>query len=178
MFTLLPEQYKNSMLKAYRSRLLTLILMGLSIVVGICLLLSFSARVFVLGKQQELTARETALRQLSDNFSKNDLGINLEDLKQDLDLLSKKSFNVSSVFDQVTAQSFVGIVIDKYEYILFEETKFIVTISGKAPSRKTLSQFAENLRKEKGFGTVELPISSLAKDTDLPFSIKITGSHE
>ena len=48
-----------------------------------------------------------------------------------------------------------------------------IVISGTATDRDALVSFGATLRESKSFTTVEVPVSSLAKDKDLPFSMNI-----
>ncbi len=49
-----------------------------------------------------------------------------------------------------------------------------ITVSGTAPSRASLSSFRDALDSNSLFEKVELPLASLAKDKDIPFTITIT----
>ncbi len=46
-------------------------------------------------------------------------------------------------------------------------------IAGQAVSRKSLIDFSESLRRINLFSTVDVPVSSLTKERDLPFSMTI-----
>lgn len=48
-----------------------------------------------------------------------------------------------------------------------------ITITGQASSRVTLSNFRDALEQDAYFESAELPLSNLAKDKDIPFSIDI-----
>lgn len=48
-----------------------------------------------------------------------------------------------------------------------------INISGIAKDRKSLLDFSKILEEEKDFAKVDVPVSSLTKDTNLPFSIDI-----
>lgn len=48
-----------------------------------------------------------------------------------------------------------------------------VIISGIAQNRESLVSFSSNLKKDSDFSSVEIPISNLAKEKNLPFSINI-----
>ena len=50
----------------------------------------------------------------------------------------------------------------------------VVTIEGVAASRDTLLTMSQNLQGENAIGSVNLPISDLALDSNIPFSIEIT----
>lgn len=49
----------------------------------------------------------------------------------------------------------------------------LIIISGVAANRDSLVDFSNSLKKSKMFSVIEVPISSLTKDKDLPFSMTI-----
>lgn len=54
-----------------------------------------------------------------------------------------------------------------------EENGTLVSVSGEASSREALMLFSNALKESGRFLSVDVPVSNLAKDKDLPFSIKI-----
>lgn len=52
-----------------------------------------------------------------------------------------------------------------------------ITISGDASSRAALVQFRDSIESHRFFDSAELPLSNLAKDKDVPFSITIVTSN-
>lgn len=178
MFTLLPSQYKEDIIKNYRKRVLIVFLIGIIAILSISLALSLSIESVVLGKQDELKIEEAFLVKSAEDFSKNDLGVDIEKLNKRMELLRPQKFDFSNLGQVSYAAAPQGVSIEKVEYMNFEVTKFMLTISGTSASRKLLSQFSENLRKDKRFKSVELPLNVLAKDSNIPFSIKVVGSYE
>jgi hypothetical protein len=49
-----------------------------------------------------------------------------------------------------------------------------ITVTGVAQTRQALAKFRDVLLAEPDFVTVDLPISNLAKDTEVPFTITVT----
>ncbi len=58
------------------------------------------------------------------------------------------------------------------------EAKVSILISGRAERRDSLINFQTALRESQKFQSVDVPVSSLAKDKDLPFSIDLIISRE
>jgi len=48
-----------------------------------------------------------------------------------------------------------------------------ITVTGQASTRVALANYKERIEAHEFFDTAELPLSNLAKDVDIPFSIKI-----
>ncbi len=51
-----------------------------------------------------------------------------------------------------------------------------IAISGVAASRSDLIVFVDDLKKQKEFASVDLPVSNLAKESDVKFTINLKGN--
>ena len=69
-----------------------------------------------------------------------------------------------------------GPAIELTHYRLHKDATVGTTVSvqGNATTRTTLATFSNALESDEWFGSVELPISNLAKDRDISFSMTIT----
>ncbi|MEA3293055.1 MAG: PilN domain-containing protein [Patescibacteria group bacterium] len=54
-----------------------------------------------------------------------------------------------------------------------KQYRFQMTISGYSPDRESLLEFRENLKKEKIFGEVYFPSSTLVKSSDINFNLTL-----
>lgn len=101
----------------------------------------------------------------------------INDTKIKLELLAVKEGNtfLAYAFEKIVDQKTKGVSIGGLFYEKKPDGDEEIRITGKAVSRETLLQFRRNLEKEKIFPSVILPVSNLASDTDIDFSIKITG---
>lgn len=54
-----------------------------------------------------------------------------------------------------------------------EKTGIVISISGTASDRGSLVAFSTDLKESKLFSAVDMPVSSLTRDKNLPFSINI-----
>jgi hypothetical protein len=95
-------------------------------------------------------------------------------------LLTKKenvapfSTIIAELENQAKAEG--GILITNLSLSRKDDTLAPVAISGVASSRLSLSTFREALEKNERFESATLPLSSFAKDKDIPFSITLTPS--
>lgn len=178
MFTLLPQQFKENLMKEYRFRLLSVFcfLMLLLAVISLCLLLptfiSVSSEHTRLSLEEKSLA-DSIIKKDTDDFSKT-LGV----LKNDIELVATPDNLVSPIISSIYDYVLDGISINKIDYSLREDKSFTINLSGIASNRRVLSVFATELKNEKMFATVDLPISNLAKETELPFFITIQSSKE
>jgi len=70
-----------------------------------------------------------------------------------------------------------GVAIDRVELeeITINQTKDpLLTIAGMAMTRQSLVEFRDELEKQENFLTVDLPISNLIEEKDVPFVINVT----
>lgn len=66
------------------------------------------------------------------------------------------------------------ITLDGFELGRKEEELMPVQVTGKATTRQALADFRDTLLAQKNVAEVLLPISNLAKDKDIQFSISVT----
>lgn len=90
--------------------------------------------------------------------------------------------SVVSKIAQIAGARPAGLTINSFSYSHIEgsddESDIKIAISGKAATRKSLITFAENLRGFKEFSDVDVPVSNLTKEKDIPFSINLLVKHE
>lgn len=83
-----------------------------------------------------------------------------------------------SIINAAVAKDAPGISINSLSSITVKDGNKTridgINISGIAKDRKSLLDFSKLLEEEKFFSSVSVPVSSLTKDTNLPFSIDIT----
>lgn len=90
--------------------------------------------------------------------------------------LSNTQTSFSGIIAKLESLTGSGITINTYQLIRTDGALGTITISGVADSRLSLSQFKDALQKDPLFSSATLPLSNLAKDVDIPFSISITPS--
>jgi hypothetical protein len=176
MFTLLPQDFRKDLLKTYHTRLASVISLFLLTLtaLGICLFLP--TFIFIKSEHSKLISEESALAESISKKNTDDFSKTLSSLKNDIDLISTPDLNVSPIFKAVESHTLSGIVLQKMSYTTTQPQTFSLSISGVAATRKVLSAFAKELQQEEIFTSVELPISNLAKENLVPFTISIKGA--
>jgi hypothetical protein len=91
---------------------------------------------------------------------------------------SENTVNFSNVISEIEKNKSVDIVLLDFTLTRARDVLTSVMISGSASSRATLSAFRDTLDANTLFGKVDLPLASLAKDKDIPFTITITPDKE
>lgn len=88
-------------------------------------------------------------------------------------LSSKEEVAFSFVMDEIQKIAPEGIVVTNFSFTRKDTKLEIVTISGQADARASLSRFREALELHPLFKVASLPLSNLAKDRDIAFTISI-----
>lgn len=172
MINLLPVERKKEFYKEYKLRLVVVFLIFLFSTVVI-------ASVLLLPLYLSLNSTERSLEiQLSSEEGKggkeySEYREEIKTTNERLALLNQE--NTRSVYDLLN-QVVQERGTTKIQTIAYEKSTDDlgrVFVTGIAENRNTLREFVDDLRRA-GFSEVNLPISSLIKDVEIPFSVEIT----
>ncbi len=83
---------------------------------------------------------------------------------------------VTDVLSRLIADKPSGITISGISYQRKDVTTVAVNLQGKGVSREAIQQFEQNLKQEKSFAGVDVPVSDFAKASDIDFSLSFTAS--
>lgn len=75
-----------------------------------------------------------------------------------------------SVLDQIAGDS---VAIKSFDYEIVDKKINTINISGVADTRVALANFSDELEQDPLFSEAKLPISNLAKDSDITFNLAI-----
>jgi len=102
----------------------------------------------------------------------------LSDANQKLALLTpqSKAISLERIIDTVVSSLPRGVTVTKFFYTYDSGKGGELSIAGKAETREDLLAFQSTLRGEPLFETVTLPISNLAADKDIAYSMAISGA--
>lgn len=86
----------------------------------------------------------------------------------------KESVKFSDLLETLESLSGPAVAINDFSFSRTETEKVSnITIIGIAQSRQALVAFSQAIENDELFESAEIPISNLAKDSDIPFSIRI-----
>ncbi len=178
---ILPDIQKNNLNKGFKVRFFIVfaVLLSLGIIASTIMLVpSYFA------SEIEL---EDVLSQTK--FTKTDIDAEtktLLELPKDINIklqFIKSNTNFVSAFSLITKtinKKPVGISINSLSSINIKDGNKArlrgVIVSGFAKDRKSLIDFSNLLKEEESFDKVDVPVNSLTKETNLPFSITISLS--
>lgn len=178
MQNLLPFDEKKKLLKEYRIRLVVVITGVIGALVLASLILLIPAYFLTSAKNDFISELLTKLQhsQISEDQEKE-----IVTQTQSVNKMSKLFLDNASADRSVVSVSFMQIVDSvvpwvnitglSYEFST-EREKFIV--KGNARDRESLAMYLEALKKQSNFTSVDMPISSYVKSTNIEFSIALT----
>ena len=176
MINLLPIEEKKKTHRDYMFRLFTVILSAVSVsaIIGIITLLP---SYFISDFQKRAAVNQAELiKKTNDDNQENVIAV-LKEAQQKLEILSpeREKASLRTIFDTIISYRPNTIILTGLVYQKENEDKVTFTISGVANSREDLLVFSQNLKKDALFDAVELPVSNLAKDRDIKFTLTIVG---
>lgn len=171
MLNLLTPEYKAKIRRVYRTRFLTVLLLSVTLTGFVSIVLLIPSFLSALTREQvSENERNTLEGKLSDK-SRPDLNKYIEQVGVRLDVLDedipqKPSVLIERVIEEknnaVHLTGFIYSDVDKKE----------LTISGLADSRDGLVLFKRALEKTELFVSIDLPVSHLAAESDISFTIR------
>lgn len=129
---------------------------------------------------RSIAAREARLASMKAAFASSDdaaLSARLSAIKDDADALSalEHSPSVSATVRSALAVSRAGVALSGFEYAPpAAKRPGSLTISGTAATRDALRGYQLALENAPFASSVSLPVSTYAKDKDIPFTITVT----
>ena len=171
MINLLPGEAKKNLKREQRLRFLSVTFLLMAFVSLIALLLSIPTGI-LLSRHADTLAGSMDLAEAVEKRSsdvKKDLA-HAASLIEHLSKSEEEGINVSSMIYDLDQLAGEEVLLTHFN---FDDKKKIV-LSGIASTRSTLSLFRDRLDGDDRFKSVELPLSSLVKDTEVPFSITLT----
>lgn len=177
MANLLPQKERKRFEWEYRFRLLTILLLFLmaTIVLGTVLLLP---SYFVSQSKGESIGRQSELLKKTITLREGDVSVaSLLATKQKINQLVDVQNQIlqTEIIQTIIQNIDTDITVDAFYYTQGMGSDGEMKITGKADSRTALLSFSDRLKKESLFTRVDLPVSSLARDSDIIFSITLNG---
>ena len=172
MLKLLLKEEKQKIRKDYLFRFLTLLFSGLS-VISILFLLSLIPSYFILKLDQKVLNEKLSVAQDDAlNIERQRLKEQLSSLQKTLNIVDDPTNQISMYIQSITEKQSRDISLLNINYEK-ESGKPAIVLQGNANSRQSLASFINSLEQVPEFESVNLPFSSFARDTNIPFSITI-----
>lgn len=178
MINLIPPIVRKAVVTEYWVRILSVALFMISIVSLVIILFTLPVYVLVTSKVEVYA---TSAAKAYEKVAEYDLSagslVKANMMAQNiLDLRNVASF--SEAVKQIEAVKGDSIILNGYEFSRKERALAPVLVNGEASTRQVLSDFRQALLKQDNIEEAVLPISNLAKDKDIQFSIAVTFKTE
>ncbi len=173
MINLLPDQEKNIIRKEYRLRVIAVILVGILITAILTIVFLLPSYILVLYKNK--VAEQFVNKTPTTEVDEEDFVATLRKAKISAQVLrpGPAVLTMTRVIEIINTTKTSNISITSMTYNKGADTPPTIDIIGKAKTRQSLVNFTQSLQKSQPIASVDLPVSSFAKDTDIPFSIAI-----
>lgn len=172
MFNFLPEENKNRVVRKYRLKLV-LVYIGLSCVLfATGFALAIPSYAILYAKRNAALLQEQTMSAGADRSIASEVKV----LKEKTALADNASRQapMAKILDKILSRQTSSISISGIGLKRGEE-EGTITLEGKATSRDALVAFSKALQGEPSFSKVDLPVGSLARAKDIPWTILITS---
>ena len=172
MLTFLLDEYKDKAAKAYHLRLWSLYLGLFTLVLSIGFALAIPEFAILRSKRSAALLEKAAASSPKD--ASKPIASEVKAIKDKVavikDISSKQP--MAAILERALALRGSGIAITSISLTRGGQPGAIA-IGGTASTRDSLVAFSKRLQNEPSFSNASLPVSSLAKNKDIPFSISI-----
>lgn len=174
MFTFLKGEYKKKIVGEYRKRLL-IICFNLSVLLSIILLgLSLLFFISLQGEDKAVILEKEAYSQKMTDSGQAEVENQIKNIQGMITVIKQNIGNapLTSVIEKVILEKNSDIKISD---LSLERKKdgWLITLGGKAATREAMVLFSNKLEAVPSFSGVDLPVSSLAKNKDISFTISL-----
>lgn len=175
MINLIPTRARKNILKEYWTRVLSVWMLLLGSAAVVIALLLVPSYVLVTLQSNALSAVAAEARDKSEEYDTS--AIQIVDANRRGALLMEQTAELPMTELIALIEALAG------EQVAITELRFLhaadgsiepVTVVGKAATRADLAAYRNALEANNVFDAVNLPISNLAKDIDIPFSMTVT----
>lgn len=175
MFNLLPENIKVSLKKEYSIRRFIIVMFFIAIV-------QITFLVFIFPTWMVSAYKEEVISEEYDKFNKISSDSNIDPIADRIQSINKKLGILNNVLQYPTLVPYVdtvlsnkssSIFIEQFSFSLKNSKEGNLAVAGVAKTRESLVSFVDLLKEADTFKEVNLPISNLAKDKDIDFTIEL-----
>ena len=179
LINLLPKENVRLFRRAYFYRLLTVAALAGTALFFISALLLFPSYLLAHNQVQLEQGTLTELNKTINSSEGQGATARVAALRENINRLGllKTAPKASALLRGILAVSHSGITLSSFVVTPpIQTTPGKVTLSGTADTREVLRMYTVELGKLSYVSTVDLPISVYAKETDIPFTITLTGT--
>jgi Tfp pilus assembly protein PilX len=174
MFTFLIGEYREKIVGEYRKRLLVFFLLFVFLITLVLAGLALPVYISLRSQRDALLLEKNSSAQRVAESERADLETQIQNIRDMVTATKENGIAKPLVFtlENILAHrsntvSLTSISMER------KKDSWAVNIGGIAASREALVEFKEKLEIETDFSAVDLPVSSLAKSKNIPFSLTL-----
>lgn len=173
MANILPQQKKSEIKKEYQLRLLVVGLAFVSASAVVTLGFLIPSHILLQSKIKTTNSQISAVKGVFEKENGAQYSQEIRETREKITAIEhyKEKRNMENTITAITEKRNAAVYISR---ISFEAEDGVVKVSGTAGTREALLSFNNRLKNDSNFETVELPVSNLAENADVPFSITIS----
>ena len=175
---LLPQTEKENIKKGFRRRFVVVVLLLIVASLAISTVLLVPAYIFAQARFAEITAESDFVKHQSEASVVDVANVPTEintKLKVFQDIVNRKTF-IESANDLINIKP-LDVIVESISYgrnlELGGKGATKIQLSGIAGDRKSLITYTANLKESGKFSQVDVPVSNLTKDKNVPFSMTL-----
>lgn len=178
MTNLIPPDAKRAVVIEYWIRVITVwfVLIGFALIA--IAVLKIPTYVLVESQLRAFSGEYEKAINDSEQFEKAQEAITEANEIAELLTNSTDTVDLSSLITILDELSGTEVVINNFKFTKTDGEISAISVKGMAATRQSLATFSEDIEQQPLFSEAELPISNLAKDRDIGFSIDITPATE
>lgn len=175
MFNLLPENLKKAIVHEYKLRLVIVAMSFVVLVQVSFLVFLFPSWLSSYYKGEDFTIKSDEMSTSLSNHDVNSTTSYIKTLNSTLTLINDtlEYPKIIPILESLLKERTSNIRLSGISYVVNSVTSGVLTLNGVGDSRETLVSFSKRLAQIEGFKKVDLPLSNLAKDKNIEFSINI-----
>lgn len=175
MFNLLPENLRKKIITEYKLRLVIVIILSVIIVQMSFLVFLFPSWLISYYKEKDSSIRNEEINQFLSTLDISSTTSYIRSLNTTLNIVNEtlEYPKLVPVLDSILAKRTSNIRFKGINYSVNSSDSAVITLSGIGSTRESLVSFTKSLEQIESFKKVDLPISNLAKDKNIDFSISI-----
>lgn len=173
MFNLLPDSLKQEITKEYKLRRFIIIVIFFVFIEVSFMIFMLPSFIVSYSKEKEVELRVQIVDKSSSSSNVNSVKSVIRSLNNDLNIIDKTSkyLEVIPIIDIILSKKTNSIKITDFSYTSLSTSTATLAIQGVSSTRDVLVEFKKNLGESGVFKNIDLPISNLAKDRDIKFSM-------
>lgn len=176
---LLPRDKKNAIGRLYGIRLSAIALVLIAFLILSATALRIPSYIYQYQQIQIQTENLARLTSNLDSTEGKEVSARFKAVNENIAYLSRLATSSSAIAATAAVLQIAhpGVIISALSYTPSSRTTDgKMTLSGKALTRESLRQYVEVLGNQSYIKNADLPISSYAKESDIPFVITLTGT--